>query len=96
MSDRAPDATIADLAGHPGWELLRQRAVESRDRYMGNLAKTLYDDPSSLDPAAVEYRRGFFRGIFWLLNNPVFEARELERVISEQRAGEAQEATDDD
>lgn len=71
---------IAELASHPGWGELRKRAAKARDQYFANLGKTLYlGEPVS--DADLHYRRGFFRGMNYILNQGTIEADALEREL---------------
>lgn len=72
---------LADLANHPGWQELGQVVLEQKDAYFRNLAQTLYNDPAGVTPDALHYKRGFFKGMVWLLANPKVELRELRKEL---------------
>lgn len=76
---------LASLANHPGWTVLRQRTKAARDSYFTSLGRQLYNNPAAVTDADIHYRRGFYRGCFWVLNNPVFTAAKLERASQDER-----------
>lgn len=83
MSDERDKQILADLANHPGWGILRRRTIEYRDSYFAKLGRSLYDNPASVDTLSLAGKSGFFRGMFFLLNQPVFEQKAIERAMAQ-------------
>ena len=71
---------VAELADHPAWPLLRERVKEAREQYFRNLGKSLYAG-TAVTAEDVAYKRGFFRGAFFLLNTPVFDQMMVDQAI---------------
>lgn len=69
MPDRHADETLADLARHPGWEILEQRARERQEREAGELTRYLLRHPDQLDPLKLARARGFWAGQRWVLRH---------------------------
>lgn len=70
---------VADLYRHPGLTILRRWLIEERDRYFTEIAKDLYKprkgEPETVTPLTLAYDRGYYRGCFRLINEPVFQHR---------------------
>lgn len=71
---------VARLLETPEWRELQKAADEARERYFKNLAKTLYNDPGSISEADLQYKRGFWRGVDWLLKQPTLDGNRLMRA----------------
>ena len=88
MSDEREQKILADLALHPGWSILREDMKKVKAAYFVKLGKDLYDNPT-VTPDDLHYKRGYFHGIFFLLNKPTVLAalieKELERELAQQR-----------
>ena len=86
---RIPDDRFHALARHPGWAELKAEAHRARTQYFQNLANVLYTQGlDSLTAEDFAYRRGFFRGMQWLLTQPDFSAAALERALKQQQDGD--------
>jgi hypothetical protein len=72
---------LARLDSDPAWAALRERAKEKMEAEFGRLAKALMRGDEVAD---VEYRRGFFAGIKFLLDCPTLEARKLDRALAKE------------
>ena len=87
LADQAdPDHTtqlLARLGTDPAWPALRDRAKERMDVEFDRLAKALMRD-GEVSREEVQYRRGFFAGMKFLLDNPTLEARKLDRALAKE------------
>ena len=74
---------LARLGNDPAWEALRERAKDRMDKEFIRLAKQLMagDD---VPRENVEYRRGFFAGMKFLLDTPTLEAKRLDRALAKE------------
>jgi hypothetical protein len=70
---RAVDDVLADLARHPGWAILEERAKAEHQRQAEDLARTIIHLPAALDPLKLERARGFWAGQRWLLRQAKHE-----------------------
>lgn len=84
MTDDRDKALLADWARHPGHALMRKRFIEAREAYYTELGKTLYRQPDLLDENDLKCKAAFFRGAIWILNEPVFERKALERATAQE------------
>jgi hypothetical protein len=75
---------LADLANHPGWEELSAIVVEQKASYFQGLGAALYNDPRSVAETDLYFKRGFFKGMVWLLANPAFELRQLQAELDKE------------
>jgi hypothetical protein len=81
-----PDHTtqlLARLGNDPAWEALRERAKERMDTEFVRLAKALMQGEVP-DEGNVQYRRGFFSGIKFILDSPTLEAKKLDRALAKE------------
>jgi hypothetical protein len=62
--------TLAQWGSHPGWEITNARDIEARERFMGNLAKTLFTakPDAVIDQQEIAFQRGRWRGRRELMN----------------------------
>lgn len=70
-------ALRAELHAHPAFAALKQWTIEQRTAYYENLGKQLYENPGTISEADLDYKRGYWKGIARLLNQPFFDAAEL-------------------
>lgn len=75
---------LAHLAAHPAWEALREVAKERMDDVFAKTARELMQG-AEITREVIEYRRGFFAGIKFLLDQPTLEAKALEKALAEER-----------
>lgn len=62
------DQLLAQLAQHPGWEVLEKRFLEKRDQYFVNLGRQIQGNRTEpLDQRVIDEKRGFWLGGVWLL-----------------------------
>lgn len=80
MADDRDKPVLADWAKHPGHQIMRDRLLKAREDYYTNLARILYAQPGSLEPTDLTNKAAFFRGALWILNEPAFTAKALERA----------------
>lgn len=77
---------LADWAKHPGHQIMRQRLTDTRNAYYARLGETLYRTPDLLAATDLREKAAFFKGALWILNNPVFELKALERAQAHEGA----------
>jgi hypothetical protein len=75
---------LADLANHPGWKELSAIVMEQKAAYFQSLGAALYNDPESVTETDLHFKRGFFKGMIWLLANPALELRELRKELEKE------------
>ena len=78
---------LARLGNDPAWGTLRDRAKDRMDKEFVRLAKQLMVG-DEVTRENVEYRRGFFAGMKFLLDNPTLEAKRLDRVLAKEGESE--------
>lgn len=78
-----PDQLLARLGADPAWEVLRNRAKEKMDDQFVKLAKAMMRGVD-LPATQVEYQRGFFAGMKFLLDCPTLEAKVLDRALRKE------------
>lgn len=78
---------IADLHRHQGFALLREWVTEQRDGYFKNLAAELYAGKPLAD-ADLDYKRGYFKGMFRLLNEANFTAKQIQADLERKDTDE--------
>jgi hypothetical protein len=64
---RLVEDVLADLARHPGWQILEERVLEHQKREAETLRDFILKNPAALDPMKLERERGFWAGQRWLL-----------------------------
>jgi hypothetical protein len=82
VSDRTK--ILADLATQPGWQELSKIVLEQKTAYFQTLGAALYNDPKSVTETDLHFKRGFFKGMIWLLANPAFELRQLQQELDKE------------
>lgn len=78
------DELLAQLGNHPGWPTLREHAKQLMDAHFRGLAREFATRNNQPDYAQLQWERGVFAGIKFLLDNPTIEARKLERLLAQQ------------
>lgn len=76
---------MAHLGQQPGWEALRSLAKERMEKHFDLLAREFAMRGKQPDFAELQWHRGFFSGMKFLLDNPTLEARKLEKALAEER-----------
>lgn len=71
---------IAHLADHPAWAELRKLATEQKERHFRNLLREFELKNHQPDYAELQWERGFWAGMKFLLDKPTLEAAELDRA----------------
>jgi hypothetical protein len=69
---------LAELPLHPAWAVLRGVVKDKMEREFNTLAKELLHGKH---PTDIEWRRGFFAGMKFLLDKPAAEARDWQRQL---------------
>lgn len=88
MSEDRDKPILADWSRHPGHSLMRERLIRTRDDYFTKLGRTLYDNPTQLTEQDLVAKAAFFRGAFWVLNQPVFDRKAIERAMRDEQGVE--------
>ena len=83
-----PDAVLADLARHPGWQVLAERAKAYQEKDAEVFAKAILRQREPIDQLAVARARGFWAGQRWMLRQvrhelAIYRAQEAEREAAE-------------
>lgn len=73
---------LLHLKDQPGWEVLRALAKERMETHFNNLARQLMAKDATVEATDLQYRRGFFAGMKFLLDQPDLEVKRLERAIT--------------
>jgi hypothetical protein len=58
--------------------------MEQKAAYFQSLGAALYNDPKSVAETDLHFKRGFFKGMIWLLANPALELRELRKELEKE------------
>ena len=61
---------IKSLEENVAFKALREYAEEQREGYYNNLARTLGKSGEVVDQRSLDYKRGFFGGMMWILTLP--------------------------
>ncbi len=84
------------LRDDPGWQTLKRRVAEQKDRFMLGIARGLMAGKMP-KPEEVAYRRGYFQGALDTVEAPEKVAQSLERAaIEAYREAMVLEATGDE
>jgi len=81
---------IEALKENRGFLALRERVHEETDGYLKSLAFKMLHSQDPLDQRVIDYKRGFFRGMAWIMalpDTPKFR-EELEKALNERTASE--------
>ena len=84
-----PDALLADLVHHPAWKLLAERGRERMEARGAQIAREFLEFNKQPVYASLQYDRGFFAGIKFLIDQPTLDAKKLERALAEERGDDA-------
>lgn len=85
MTDQDHEAQLlAKLGGSPEWEMLRQRAERAMTARSELLAHLFLRRNQQPDYAQLQWERGVFAGIKFVLDHPTLEAKKLERLLAAQ------------
>ena len=79
--------TLAHLGHHPAWPTLRSLCQARMEQEFRRTAAELMSG-KEIDPATLGYRRGFFAGMKWLLDNPTLAATKLTAAIENEQQKE--------
>ena len=69
---------MAELSQHPAWPVLRGECKAKMEREFTRLARELM---KGTVPDDLDYRRGFFAGMKFLLDRPIWESNDLENAL---------------
>lgn len=90
MADIETLEQIKVLRNHVGFKALQTLADEERTGYYAELARRLAGSNDTVDQRSLDYKRGFFRGMFWILNyvdSSNFDV-ELKKALEERTTSE--------
>jgi len=74
------DAHLFDsLKEHEAWQRLRQHAEADRERFFAKLAGRLMKG-ESIPQGEIDFNRGFYQGVEWILGHPEEAEASLERA----------------
>jgi len=74
------DAHLFDsLKDHEGWKRLREHAEADRERFFAKLARRLMKG-ESIPQGEIDFNRGFYQGVEWILGHPEQAEASLERA----------------
>ena len=79
------DEQLASLAADPRWQALQARAKERLDREFNSITRAFIYKDVQPDYGDLQYRRGVFAGIKFLLDQPDLDAKKLEKLLAEER-----------
>lgn len=82
MSDA--DQLLAELGSHPGWPILHDRAKRQMDLFFMQLAREFASANKRPDYETLQWKRGFFAGMKFLLDNPTVEAKRLAKALAQE------------
>lgn len=90
MADLETLERIRLLQDHVGFKALRDLAEEQRTAYLINLARQIGHSSEPVDQRVLDYKRGFFNGMMWVLQVPITERfkAELEKALDERTTSE--------
>lgn len=77
---------LAALGARPEWNALRKLARDRMERHFAKLARLFASEGEELDYARLQYQRGVFAGMKFLLDGPTIEAAKLKRLLEELEA----------
>lgn len=81
-----PNELLAHLADHPAWPTLKETARRQMEYIFAVTARELMASKTGELPATeIQFRRGFFAGMKFLLDYPTLEAEKLKRALAEDR-----------
>lgn len=84
ISTSETDAILADLLQHPGFEILKSRIEETKDKQALRLAGTMLHSNDLIDQRKVDEMRGFWRGVDWFIRETKRRANAFEKGVEEQ------------
>lgn len=80
-----PDDLLASLAQHPAWAVLEQRGRDRMEKHGQLLATEFLSMNKQPDYGQLQWVRGVFAGIKFLIDQPTLDARKLEKLLAEER-----------
>jgi len=75
---------VAQLADQPGWEILRRVALERMHVHFRQLTRAFMSRAIAPDYDQLQWQRGVFAGMKFLLDNPLIEAEKLKRLLEQE------------
>ena len=83
--DAIANETLAELANHPAWKELYKVSEERMEMHFRVLVREFATKGVEPNYAELQYQRGFFAGMKFLLDNPGVEYRKLQRELEKER-----------
>jgi hypothetical protein len=71
---------LAQLLEHPAWPILRKVSEERKRRHFQDIAAALIAGVD-VSKDLIEWKRGYFSGMKFLLDRPQAKAKELEKEL---------------
>lgn len=71
---------VARLADSPEWAELRTIFDDAKETYFRKLARRIYSNPESITNSDLHYKRGVYRGVEIVLNEPHRLAEALQKA----------------
>jgi hypothetical protein len=68
------------LVNHPAWPALRKVTKARKQQHFDDVAKALMQG-KEVPQDVLEWKRGFFKGMEYVLEHPAHRANELERAL---------------
>jgi hypothetical protein len=84
---------LSNLKKQPEWKTLREIMEGKRERYFAQLARELVHGRGEIDQRKLDFQRGFWAGVFYLLANPEAAEREFEKAA--EKAERLKETADE-
>lgn len=75
---------IAALADSPGWDALRVAAEVRMQQHFRSLARMFATRGVQPDYAQLQWQRGVFAGMKFILDNPLIQAARLAKLLEDQ------------
>jgi membrane-associated PAP2 superfamily phosphatase len=83
MSDH--DQMLGQLGLHPGWAILSEKARGKADAHFAHLARQFAAKDNRPDYDTLQWQRGFFAGMDFLIANPTVEASKLAKALAREQ-----------
>lgn len=82
---------LAALGSRPEWAALTEYAKELMDQHFAKVTRHFMNEGEAPDYDRLQWQRGVFAGIKFMLDNPTLEAKKLERLLARQRPDDTEE-----
>jgi len=79
LAERA--AKLGELKRHPSWAVLKEILEAKKERRFAHFARELMAGREPVDQRKLDFERGFWAGITYILANPEHAEREFEKAV---------------